>query len=128
MQPAKLALVCGLATLLLSACGSSAVQVAGSTPHAGRGKVDDPRAKRLKCLKQHHLRAMKVGQTGIQIGPPPQGAWVVFTPTPGAAQERQISGQAQGAEVIGSALLYPRGASDKQLAVIESCVALEVKG
>jgi hypothetical protein len=53
---------------------------------------------------------------------------VVFTPTPGAAQAAQIQAQAQGAEVIGSALLYPAQASDSELSQIETCLAQRVQG
>jgi hypothetical protein len=127
MLPAKLALGCGLVAVLLAGCGSSHTQTAGSG-HAGRGVVDDPRLKRLDCIKQHHLPAVTVGQTEIQIGPSPMGPLVEFTPTPGAAQALQIQTQAQGAEAIGSALLYPRQGSEQELSVIERCVSLNVKG
>jgi hypothetical protein len=40
----------------------------------------------------------------------------------------QIHGLSQGAEVIGSALLYPNQASDKLLTKVENCVALGVGG
>lgn len=127
-----LALLCGLAAAAISACGSSANPAAGSptarSQHPGRAALDDPREKRLNCILQHHLPATKVGQTGIQIGPAPSGATVNFTPTPGAAQALQITAQSRGAEVIGSALLYPNQAPESQLKVIEDCVALEVKG
>ena len=56
-------------------------------------------------------------------GPPFQ-----FTPTPGAAQDQQISGHTPGAEVIGSALLYPGTAPDSELQPIEDCLAQGVKG
>ena len=53
---------------------------------------------------------------------------MVFEPTPGAAQESQIDGQVEGAEVIGSALLYPNQASDSLLQKVEDCVAKGVSG
>ena len=77
---------------------------------------------------EHHLPATEVGRTDIQIGAAPSGATVTFTPTPGAAQALQINGQARGAEVIGGALLYPNQAPENELQVIESCVAIDVKG
>ncbi len=52
---------------------------------------------------------------------------VRFVPTPGAALAEQIEGRSQGAEVIGSALLYPGQASDSQLQTIEDCVGQGVK-
>ena len=132
MSSAKLAAACALTALAVSACGNSHKPVAGTvhvtTVHTGRGVVDDPRASHLKCLAQAHIPAVKVGQTGIQIGQPQSGPTVKFEPTPGAAQQAQITGQAQGAEVIGSALLYPNRAPDAQLQVIEDCLTIGVNG
>jgi hypothetical protein len=132
MSSAKLAAGGALLALALSACGTSSKPVAGtpavSVQHPGRGKVDDPRTKHLKCLRQHHVQAVKVGQTVLQIGTPPSGPTVTFAPTPGAAQREQIEGQVENAEVIGSALLVPNQASDKQLKVIEDCIAEGVTG
>ncbi len=132
MSSAKLAAGGALLALCLSACGTSSKPLAGSTgvveSHAGRGRVDDPRTKHLKCLLAHKLPAAKVGQTGLQIGAPPSGPNVTFAPTPGAAQREQIEGQVEGAEVIGSALLSPNAASDKELKVIEDCLSVGVTG
>jgi hypothetical protein len=138
MSSAKLVAGCVLAALALAACGSSSKPEAGQVrvtagEHAGRGVVDDPRTKHMKCLQQHHFRVVRFTQPaghlpGMQIGAPPAGPTVVFEPTPGAAQQAQISAEVEGAEVIGSALLYPNQATDKQLKVIEGCVALGVTG
>jgi hypothetical protein len=133
MSSAKVAAGCALAMLALSACGTSSKPVAGSVisttgKPAGRGVVDDPRAKHAKCLQQMGVPVAEVGQIGLQVGTPPSGPSVTFEPTPGAAQEQQISGNAQGAEVIGSALLFPNQASDKLLKVVEDCLAHGVKG
>ncbi len=108
----------------LAACGNS-VQRPG-----GRGRVNDPRtqAGRLGCLLSHHLPVADTGATGLQIGPLPAGPTIRFMPSPGGAEESQIEGRAQGAEVIGSALLYPNGAPDSELKVIEGCMAQGVKG
>ncbi len=64
----------------------------------------------------------------MQVEAKPYGPTVYFEPTPGAAQEMQINGQVQGAEVIGSALLYPNQASDQLLTTVEGCVAQGVSG
>ncbi len=95
---------------------------------AGRGVVDDPRTTHLKCLREKHLSAVKVGQTDIEVGSAPSGSRIEFEPTPGAAQQLQISDRIEGAEVIGSALLYPGGSSDHELATIEGCLAQGVSG
>lgn len=113
-----------LVAVALAACGSS-VQRPG-----GRGSVIDPRtqAGRLQCLKAHHLPVVEVGADGLQIGALPSGPTVQFLATIGGAQAAQIDGRAQGAEVIGTALLYPNGASDSELKMIEDCVAQGVSG
>jgi hypothetical protein len=108
----------------LSALALSACSVTANTT-AGRGRVADPRtqAGRLECLRAHHLTVAEVGSSDLQVGPLPAGPTIRFTPTSGAAQAAQIEGQSQGAEVIGSALLYPNQAPDSELKTIENCVA-----
>jgi len=101
----------------------------------GRGKVDNPLTvpNHVACLTNAHLTVSTVvvnGAPGLQIGRPPAGPTVFFTPTNGAAQALQIGGNPkyQGAEVIGSALLYPNQASDNELGKIENCLAEGVPG
>jgi len=130
MPCAKLALATGLAAISLTACGTAAKPQAGTLKadtksHKG---VDDPRKKHLACLQQERIAVTKVGTTGLQIETKPIGPTVTFEPTPGAAQESQISGRAQAAEVIGSALVYPNQASDELLHKVEECVAKGVSG
>jgi hypothetical protein len=128
MPHAKRAAALGAAAILLCGC-SSVVK-----PQQGRGKVDDPRtyaaANHLKCLQQRGLPVQEVGTTGIQIGPLPSGPTVQFLPSPGAAQAQQIEGAplGQGAEVIGSSLLFTHQASDGELTLIENCLASGVSG
>lgn len=117
-----------LSALAASACGSAVKPATGS-----RGKIDDPRtarANRIACLTDNHFPVQKVGLNELLIGAQPAGPRVVFDATEGAAQGVQISGlrQQQGAEVLGSALLFPDQATDKQLSVIENCLAEGVKG
>jgi hypothetical protein len=133
MSSARVAAACALAAFALSACGTSSKPVAGSVvstsgKQAGRGVIDDPRTKHMVCLQQRGVPVTRVGPTGLQIGSAPTGPSVAFEPTPGAAQNAQISSQVQGAEAIGSALLYPNQAPDKLLKVVEDCLALGVKG
>jgi hypothetical protein len=137
MRFARVMSMCALGALALAACGTAAKPLAGSPAAlAERGpgvhaRVDDPRAGHYRCLLAHHLRATEPAGTQfpeIQVGRPGVGPLIEFLATPGAAQYAQISGQEQGAEVIGSALLYPNRASDSLLNVVESCTALGVKG
>jgi hypothetical protein len=131
-------LCCGLAALSLSACGTTNKPVAGTpgvaTAAGIRGKFDDPRTNnpdREACIKGGGLQVSPItvaGDPGLQIGTAPSGPSVTFLSTPGAAQYAQISGSAQGAEVIGAALLYPNQGSDSELKVIEDCLSAGVQG
>jgi hypothetical protein len=132
MSSAKLAIACALAAVVLSACGTKTNPPAGSisptATTAGHAKIDDPRTKHIKCLKQDKIPVTKVGTVGLQIGTPPSGPTVKFAPTPGAAQADQIRGVVNGAEVIGSALLFPNQASDELLGKVETCLTQGVSG
>jgi hypothetical protein len=136
-MPARvLAIGCALAALALCACGSTSKPVAGSGATRtlasglppGRGVIDDPRTKSLPCLRSTKLGVVRVGSTGLVLGAGTDQAKVAFLPTPGAAQAAQISGTVQSAEVIGNALLYPQGMSEKHLKKVEDCLAQGVQG
>jgi len=124
----------GLVLLALAGCGAVKVQPtapAGSTQLASRGKVDSPLTdvhNHLGCLRADHLAVHVVSPTTLQVGTAPAGPTIVFTPTAGAAQARQIDGTAPGAEVIGPALLYANQGSDAELTGIEDCLAQGVQG
>lgn len=117
-------LAAGLAAVAMTGCGSLA------HPSQGRGRVDDPvtAAGHFACLLAHHLPAVTVGATGIQIGSLPAGPTIQFVPTTGAATASQIENTEQGAEVIGSALLYPNQAPNSELNTIEDCLDQGVSG
>ena len=70
----------------------------------------------------------KVGVAQLQIGQPPAGPTVDYRPSPGEAQGLQIRGGHPGSEVIGTVLLTPNQASDRELGKIETCLAEGVKG
>jgi hypothetical protein len=136
-RTAALACSCALAAIVLAACGSTAKPLAGSpgviTAPGIHGKIDDPRTNvndHAACLKQHHLAVTLIGATDMRIGAAPAGPYVHFTPSPGIAQGDQINGvpKYQGAEVIGSALLWPNGGSASVLQTVENCLAQGVAG
>ncbi len=131
MSTAKLAIACGFVAVVLSACGATSNPEAGTisptATTAGRAKLDDPRTTHVKCLLQANVPVTEVGRTWLQIDAPGDPK-VLFSTTPGAAQALQIDSQVQGAEVIGSSLLYPEQASDKLLTTIENCLDQGVKG
>jgi hypothetical protein len=114
----KLIGLSGLVTLSIAGCGGT----------SRRGVIDDQRTMHARCMTQAGLTVAEVGQTVLQVGDSATGARIDFQATPGAAQQAQISGQAQAAEVIGSALLYPQQTSDAQLKAIEDCLAQGVQG
>jgi len=124
--------------LAVTACGGSVENpVAGSANVSkGRGRVDNPRTNQpnhVACLRQAHLAVASTtihGRPGLQIGSRPDGPTVMFEATPGIAQGDQMQGNRafQGAEVIGSALVYPNAASDKELGKVEACIAKDVAG
>ncbi len=142
MSDFKAALLCGLVAVGLSACASTSKPPAapsrpgatspGLAASAGlanvHGRIDDPRLKHYACLKDDHLPVREPGPTQIQVGAPGVGPLLSFLATPGMAQSAQIAGQSQGAEVIGSALLYPNEGSDAELKRVEACAAVGVKG
>jgi hypothetical protein len=138
MSAVKVAVACGLVALLISACGIPPKPAAG-TPHLRKQSGfyalrDDPRVKHTACLRaakvhfHQYFAGGKKHLPAIQVGSLPTGPTIIFYATPGIAQGLQITGQEQGAEVIGSALLYPNGASSKELTTVENCVAADVTG
>ena len=123
-----------LAALALTGCGAVKVQPttpAGSSKLGSRGRLDSPLTSvrnHLGCLRDEHLPVHVVSPIKLQVGALPSGPTIVFKATPGAAQSDQIEATAPGAEVIGSALVYPNQGSDAQLTAIEDCLAQGVQG
>jgi hypothetical protein len=133
MRPKRAFTAVAVAALALTGCGAVKVQPttpAGSSKLASRGAVDSPLTMKshLDCLRGAHLPVQVVSPTKVQIDSAPGGPMIVFTPTPGAAQADQINGSAQGAEVIGTALVYPNQGSDAELGTIGACLAQGVQG
>ena len=132
LSSSLLALVAG--AVAIAGCGAVRVQPttpAGSTTLASRGKLDSPLTNmdnHLGCLRGAHLPVQVVSPTKLQIGPLPAGPTIVFTPSAAVGQADQIVGSVQGAEVIGSALLYPNQGSSAELSGIEDCLDQGVQG
>jgi hypothetical protein len=117
----------------LAGCGAVRVQPttpSGSTTLASRGKVDSPLnvEGRLACIRSAHLPVHVVSPIELQIGAAPTGPTIVFMNSPGGAQSDQIEGKIQGAEVIGTAELYPNQGSDAELASLVACLQPGVQG
>src|SRR6202048_1546285 len=114
MSPARLAVWCALAALVLTGCSSSPTAV-------GHGQIDDPRTAKqnhYQCLKDDGFKVALVGSTEIQGGAPRACPIIRFTPSPGAAQPDQSGAQVPAAEVIASALVFTNQASDGDLTKI----------
>jgi hypothetical protein len=132
--PARGVLVLLGCAVALAGCGAVRVQpttASGSTQLASRGQVDSPLRdmhNHLACIRSAHVPVQVVSPTRLQIGTAPTGPTVVFTATPGAAQNYQIEGKSQGAEVIGTALLYPNQGPEPEVAAIEACLDQGVQG
>lgn len=107
----------------LGACGQSTAAPDAAGPGRYSSQPYNPVTGPLRCLREAGLRAHHAGRDGIQIVPRGAGPRIVFAATPGDAQAAQLHGQAEGAEVIGNALLYPNGAPDDVLKKVETCLA-----
>jgi len=114
------AAACG-AAVALSACGGSD---APATP-GGAGQPPDPNDKRgvaYTCLtRDKQLAAKLTGKQSIQVDGR-GGPRIDFFVSGGEAEGQQFSGNAQGAEQIGSALLYVKDGTEDQLKLIEQCL------
>jgi hypothetical protein len=130
----RLALPVALAALVATGCGAVNVHPkvpAGSPRLVSRGQVDSPLTdihNHLACMRDAHVAVTVVSPIKLQIDSAPNGPTVVFTPTAGAAQAAQIDGSAQGAEAIGTALLFPNQSSDPELTAVEDCLDQGVQG
>lgn len=134
MPTVRLALVTAFTALLLAACGSTTKPVAG-TPRAAalaRKGLNDPRTTHIACLRADHVTDVHEetinGLPSFQVGTMPVGPTVEFLATPGMSQGTQIAGQDQGAERIGSAMVFPNAASAKLAGEVETFVGLGVSG
>lgn len=133
MSFVKLTVVSALATvaMALAGCGAVTVKPSGHTASgapASRGRVDDARVRQadhVRCLRTDKFPVEKVGASDLLVAGTVR---VHFAPTTEAALDQQIEDREQGAEVIGSALMYPGSAPDTELTKIENCLASGVHG
>jgi hypothetical protein len=127
------ALACGLLAGL-SACGSSSgrapqnvtatersteTTATATTPaQVGGG---DKRAKTLGCLHGKGIDAVPTGAKSIEINGK-AGPRIDFFQSSLEAEGNQFEGNGEGAEQIGAALLFVKGADDKLLNDLELCL------
>jgi len=113
-RSAAFASACALA-LASAGCGTSSKPGKGPDPN-------DKRAVALGCIRDEQgLPARLTGQKSIQVDGP-GGPRIEFLLSNGEAEGRQFQGDAQGAEQIGSALLFVNQGNDDQLKKLETCL------
>ena len=123
--PVKLTLAATVSlALLLSACGSvrTPQQSGGQNAVVGGSAGYKPYQTRdaaLGCIRSAGLKAVPVGKDRIKLD---QGASVYFAADRGDAAARQARGQAEGAEVLGSAVFYVGSADGNFTSRVESCL------
>lgn len=113
-----------LATAATAATAALLSGCAGDVPtgknHATRPY--DPRDSVLGCIRGKGLDGQKSGADAIAVGAGAGRPRIVFAPTSGAAEADHVRPGAEGAEVIGDALLYVGRGSDSELGKLEDCL------
>ena len=88
---------------------------------------NDERALTFDCITRvSGIEATLEGEDFIQVGAAPDGPRIEFLKFTGEAEGRQLDGDAEGTEQIGSTLLSVNGGSDRLLEELEQCL-LEVQ-
>ena len=83
----------------------------------------DKRGAAVACLTEDKgLQAREAGDNQILVGDPETGPRIVFYLTSGQAEAAQFEGDGEGAEQIGSALLFVRQAGEDELGDVEACL------
>ena len=114
--------------LVLLAVLTAALAGCGSDDAAPAGDDGDTRAVALACIADEKgIDARLDGDDEIALGGPVDGAHIRFYLTAGEAEAAAFEGDGEGAEQIGSALLFvkPEVDSDTEdiLADVENCLA-----
>lgn len=132
--------IAGLLVLGVAGCGGQGTR----SPSASGGNVAaasggpaaapshataayDPRSTPLSCMRGEHLKAHFQGANAIRFDGGSGAPQIVFASTPDEAVALQLHGQAEGAEVIGQALLFVHHAPESELKAIEKCLDKQVK-
>ena len=109
--------------VLLVPLATGAALLAGCGGGSSGPNSNDKRASALECLRsEKKLDARLVGRDSIQVGDARTGPRIKFFLTGGQAEAAQFSGNAEGSEHIGTALLFVRRGSDDALAKVEACL------
>ena len=109
--------------LSLAACALVASGCGGDDPREGIDP-NDKRANALVCLtEEQNVSAKEAGADGIQVDGEAEGPRIRFYTNSGEAEAAQFEGRGEGAEHIGSALLFTRGGSEETLQKVEECLS-----
>lgn len=136
MSLAKSLFAAGVAAIALGACGITPKPVAGTRHLNGapgnHARFDDPRGSRMGCLLGLGVPVREYRAAGarpaIQVGTRPTGPTIVFEPSPSAAEGLKIEGLAQGAMMVGAALVYPNRTPDGLAQAVANCIGVGVTG
>jgi hypothetical protein len=110
-------LLLALALGLLTGCGL------GSDDAAPSDDESDKRAAAMTCLEDEEIDARLEGEEEIVVGEGEDAPRIRFFLTAGESEAAQFEGDGEGAEQIGSALLYVGEGSDDLLETVENCLA-----
>jgi len=111
----------------LAGCGSVRTAQQSGGEDAVRGgaagfKPFQPRDELLQCLRSKGADAVAVGSDAIQMLPAATAPRIVMQVEPAEAVVLQIRGKAEGAQVIGRAVVYAGRSSDSQVELIQDCL------
>jgi hypothetical protein len=115
-------MICVALVALVAGCGGSQPDY---DPASAPPEIDpeDERALALDCITRvGGIEATPEGEDFIQVGAAPDGPRIEFVQFSGEAEGRQLDGDAEGTEQIGSALLSVNGGSDRLLEELEGCL------
>jgi hypothetical protein len=101
----------------------AAPTTAASVPEEAEPSEEDKRGIALVCIRDRMgIDARAVGTKTIQVGAGDDGPRIDFFQSSLEAEGEQFEGRGEGAEQVGAALLYVRGAGDELLIELEECL------
>jgi hypothetical protein len=117
MKRSLVALALVLAVVPIAGCGL------GSNDAGGSSDDSDKRAVAMTCFQDKGIDAQLKGENGVVIGQSAGAPHVKFFLTAGESEAAAFEGRGEGAEQIGSALLYVGNGGDDLLKNVENCLA-----
>ena len=114
------------AVAVLTSCGSVRTPAESGGASALRGGSDghqpfQPRDKFIACVREAGGDAVPVGVYTAQMLPAATAPKVVYAVNGDEATVLQVQGKAEGAELIGQALVYSSRATEEQVKLAQKC-------